>query len=1369
MYQKEIQSKMKTKLFKPLLACAIVLAIVGAIFAYIRYAAPTRIAFVGYPEYMIAQSLDQQIDPETQVDVVKWTEKSGAELRHYDAMIFFGMGLKFTPEQEVMIKSLKAPLYVTASTRPETKLDTFTPEQSKQVQAYLGGGQANFKELLRYLRYTVDGKRINAIAPKAPIKIEHKPFFHVKDQDQFANYDDYMDFYKKSGRYNASHPTVCILSGNGGGALEMLIDAFEKRNFNVIGTSLFGSFLEEMQKIKPDLLIYQPHGRIGRGDPDKTYELLKTLNVPLLCPIKVGQPYDEYLKDQRGMTGGMLSQSITMPELDGGIVPYVLSALYKNKRGLYVYKMIPERLERFTEMAVKLVALKRKANFDKRIGIIYYKGPGKNSTEAGSIEVGDSMLNTLRYLKEQGYDTGDLPKSVAALQEQIQQNGANFNTYAAGARERFVKEASIQTISPDTFAKWVKKAMPDDLYDEVRKQYGDFPGQYYDDGQGNLALSQLRFGKIVLMPQSAAGIGSDDNKIVHGVKMAPPHHYITTYLYLQNNVDAIIHFGTHGSLEFTPWKQVALSSYDWPDVLIGSLPHFYLYVCNNIGEAIIAKRRSYATMMTHLTPPFMRADGYGELNQLDEKIHFYASCENSELKAEYEKSIIAVAKAEKYDVDLKLSDDFQKGTLTPEDFTRLHDFIHEIKLSKVNRGLYVIGRPYTQEEAQETAGLMLVDVIADQLFKNDLTAGKVREEQRDQAGFFEHRYRAAAQKRITDIFANPDRYRDGKLSVRPAETKPVKPHKMPTATMSKKKHPSAVPANIPAAMKKMMAARQAPQAPKPQPTIEQQTLKAKDDLLISTPLELKTIANALNGGYIIPTSGGDPIGNPACVPTGKNMYGIDPERTPTKESFALGKKLAKQLIQAKIKATGNFPKKVAFSLWGGEFIRTQGSDIGEIFYLLGCEPIWDMRGTVNDVRLIPIDQLKRPRIDVIVQTSGQFRGVATSRMRLIDKAVKLAATDPDTPDANNYVKEGSSIIAKSLIKAGLTPEKAKALADARLFGGVGGNYGTNAQGMIQSGGKWDDPDIIGELYLNNMGALYTDDHWGEFVPGAFRAAVQNTDTIVQSISSNSWGTLSLDHVYEFTGGLSRAIKTATGKDPDAYFNNMRTPGRAKVQEAGEAIMIEARASVLNPKYLKEMMQEGPGGASHFAAVFQNTFGWEVTKPDLLDQHLWDEYKNVFIDDEHKLGMQEYFNKKNPYAYQEMTGVMLESVRKGYWQPNEQTINKIANIHAELVRKHGAGCSGFVCDNPKLRKMIEAAIKDPQTKADYQKAIKEVLGTTKKPKSQKDKDVKGQVLKEQKITPDQVTNKNEKAIYVIGGLVLLAILLVLTGTRRSRAK
>ncbi len=1337
-------------------ALAAVLFAVAVAAIYFKYASPTRIYLANYPEYILAPLLDQQLNPALEIKHLPWDETKGGELTDADCVIFFGMGLNFTEQQQQFLQKLDCPVYTTASTRQETALATMSPEQQEQLAAYLqAGGKENFKRMLDYIRYELDGKRFFAPSPLPPEEQEYKPFFHIDEKDKFKTVGEYFGFYQQNGFYKAGEPVICILGGNGGGSLEGLIKALESENCNVIAVSGLWPGEAVMQEISPDLVIYQPHGRLG----EEAVAYLKQQNVPLFCPIKVTQEYEDFLKDQQGMTGGMLSQSITMPELDGGTVPFVLSALFRNERGLLEFRMLPDRLERFAGMVRKTVDLKRKNNADKKIALIYYGSIGKESATAG-LGTSQSVLNILYRLKQEGYTTGPLPESVEDLDREIKANTAVFGKIG-GTMAATPQNIRTVTITPEEYNDWVKKSMPEDLYSDVITRYGEFPGNSFRTPEGNMAIGCIQFGNIILMPQSLPGEEGDENKLIHGVKASPPHTYIATYLYLRHgfHADAMMHIGTHGSLEFTPWKQVALSSYDWPDVLVGEMPHYYLYIINNIGEAQIAKRRSYATMISHLTPPFMNSESCGPIALLQEKLHLFETADNAKLKAEYGKAIIETVQAENIHRDLKLSDNLANGVLTDEDLLKLQEYLHDISAAKVNRGVYIIGRPYSKEEVDETAILMSVDSIAGILFDSDLQAGTVKEEQRNDKTFYRNNYYLKAKELAEKILADP-------ANVKLAAQQQAKNVMMQNADAETVAHilqsgklPDGRP--VPPAMQqamKMMQKQETANTPPPTLTPEEILLKARQDLLASTDAELDAIVNAFAGGYISATAGGDPILNPDVVPTGKNLYGTDPERTPTRESYEIGKQLAEELIAQKMKSTGKYPQKVAFSLWGGEFIRTQGVNIGEIFYLLGLEPVWDSRGRVQDVRLIPASELQRPRIDVVIQTSGQFRGAATSRMRLIDKAVMLAAADPEG-EFGNYVRQGSLAIVNAMIAQGLSPQEAKDLGHVRIFGGVNGNFGTGAMGMAQDTGNWEDTADIADLYLNNMGAIYTEGHWGEHRTELFRTAIKNTDSVVQSRSSNSWGPLSLDHVYEFTGGMSLAARHINGSDPEAYFNDLRTPGKAKVQNATEAAMIEARSTVLNPEYISEMMEEGAASTGHFTEVFRNTMGWEIMKPDMLEDHIWQEYKEVYVDDKLALGTQKYFEENNPEALHEMTGIMLESIRKGFWEADQQTIEDIAVNHAELMEKFDLP----PIDNTKLQEMIKNNLQDAELRKSFEKQTKKSLDL-KEAHRKKMQQIKEEVSGMKLVQQQDITEEGNaaSALKLIGVIIAGAVIAIFSG-------
>jgi len=262
--------------------------------------------------------------------------------------------------------------------------------------------------------------------------------------------------------------------------------------------------------------------------------------------------------------------------------------------------------------------------------------------------------------------------------------------------------------------------------------------------------------------------------------------------------------------------------------------------------------------------------------------------------------------------------------------------------------------------------------------------------------------------------------------------------------------------------------------------------------------------------------------------------------------------------------------------------------------------------------------------------------------------------------------------------------------------------------MVLSGDRWEKRDEIADTYLNNMGAFYGDaDNWEAFKEYAFEAALTRTDVVIQPRQSNTWGALSLDHVYEFMGGLNLAVNKVTGKDPDAYLSDYRNRNNMHMQEVKEAIGVESRTTIFNPTYIKEQMKGGASSASGFAAIVQNTFGWEVMKPKAIDEEFWNELYDVYIKDKYNLGTDAFFEKQSPAAIEEITAVMLESARKGMWKASREQIGTLAKRHVELVNKYRPSCSGFVCNNAKLRKYIVSSAPDKSSARLYDGNIEKI--------------------------------------------------------------
>jgi cobaltochelatase CobN len=463
---------------------------------------------------------------------------------------------------------------------------------------------------------------------------------------------------------------------------------------------------------------------------------------------------------------------------------------------------------------------------------------------------------------------------------------------------------------------------------------------------------------------------------------------------------------------------------------------------------------------------------------------------------------------------------------------------------------------------------------------------------------------------------------------------------------------------------------------------------------------------ALNGGAIVPAPGGDPVLNPNVLPTGRNMYSINAEMTPTARAWEEGKRLAETSLELYKNKHGDYPRKVAYTFWAGEYITTEGATLAQAFRMLGVEPVRDRTGHVVDIALIPASELRRPRVNVVVQVSGQLRDIAASALQMLTRAIRLASTAGEETYPN-YVASGTRLQEKTLIDQGVSPKDARDLSVMRIFGPLNSGYSTGMLGYTESAGYWDQEQELAEGYLNNMGATYGDDeHWGHLQKGLFASALTETDLVVQPRQSNTWGPISLDHVYEFMGGLSLTVQTLTGKEPEALLADYRNRNNKRMQRLKEAVAVEARATILNPVFIQERMKGEGTTAEMFGEIFRNIFGWNVMRPSAVDRELFQELYRTYVLDEHRLGVHAYFDRVNAAAFQSMLSVLLESARRGYWKATDEQIGTTASLLAQKMQTHGAACTEFVCDNEKLHAFIASQLPSPEATS-YHRTIRMV--------------------------------------------------------------
>lgn len=1441
------------------------LIVVGAlVLLWNSFAGKTKVALVNFPAFQSSAIVKSNQNKYVEYDVIGADDFRGKKT--YDFVLVSGMGLKIDDEHRAAIQKYADnghPIKIIRVTNPANNICNLDSITESSVMDYLNNGnKKNYVSMANYIRKYIDKKTFFAPEPNEVIPSESEVFYHLDEEVAIKGKDEFDAYLKKIGHYHEGAPRIAVTgaindpySGNKAN-LDSMIVSLNRKGFNVYPILSGQGRLAFLDAVQPQAIIYFPHGRMSGGTGDQVVEALKRYNAPLFIPLTVMTSKEKWDKDPMGMYGGFMSQSLVMPELDGAIYPYVVNTQEENAEGIVETVADPSRLHKFVEILSNTVALQSKPNKDKKVAIYYFKGPGQNGMAAQGLEVVPSLYNTLKRLKDEGY-TINLPASPEALSDLIMKHGPVLNDFTEGSIEEFMKQASPLQVDAEEYDGWLKRGLTAEKYAELTDLFGPAPGNYMSgvkNGRPYIAIAAVDLGNVVLLPQPMAGIGGDSFAIVHGAKSAPPHPYVAAYLWAKEafHADAMVHFGTHGSLEFTPQKQVALGDSDWPDALVGTIPHFYYYTIANVGESMMAKRRSYATTISYLNPPFEESRMRASFDKLRRDMISYEKADRDDIKRKFALDVKREAVRMGIHRELRL-DSVLNNPYTDEEMLKLDNFAEEIANEKISTILYITGVPYTADKINSSVLAMSSDPIGYSKAALDRMTGKLSEDNfRKQAYMTEH-YLAPAKRLVNEVLngkkidsafvctyagitmeqfreaveittpkltgmaammeamqgrMNMELAKDGSASMGKGKKKGGHPSWIPKfgkkpdhvgkSEESKGGHPANMPKDgdkamagghpdgMPKDSTKTMGMGGHPGAPKNDITPEK---KAKADAIVelartlfninryqvglqqSPHLELSGLVKALDGGYIEPTSGGDAVANPSAVPTGRNLYSINAEVTPTELAWEKGKKLVESTLETYVKKHGDYPKKVSYTFWSSEFIETGGATIAQVFYMLGVEPVRDVMGRVSDVRLIPSEELGRPRVDVLVQTSGQFRDLAASRLNLISKAVALAAAAGAEEKHTNFVHEGNVNIEKRLVEEGMSPKDAREWASVRVFGGVNGMYGTGIQEMMKAGDKWDDRADIAEVYLNNMGAAYAStDNWGAFAKGLFRAAVENTDVIIQPRQSNNWDALSLDHVFEFMGGLNLTIAQVTGKEPEALFADYRNRNNVKMQDLKEAIGIESRSTILNPYFVKEATKGGNSKAGGIAEIIENTYGWEVSKPEVIDDELWDNIHDMWIEDTQNLGTKEFFNKMNPAALEQITSVMLETVRKGMWNASPERVQKLVEVHNKVVQEHGPSGASFAASNEKLRDFITQKL-DPQQAQQYTQQMNSSLK-----KSDVQTDDKSIVLKEDKSATQQsqqmVKSEDDtsKAWYIGIGVVILALLVLgILGLRKRNKR
>jgi cobaltochelatase CobN len=925
--------------------------------------------------------------------------------------------------------------------------------------------------------------------------------------------------------------------------------------------------------------------------PDASSYLSK-IDIPVINLISLyGRSEQEWRASPMGLSFFEGTFNVAVPELAGTIAPTVVGSQERVKdpeTGLtiVVRRPIASQVTTAVSRGLKYAALRAKANRDKRVAIVFYNYPaGKANIGASYLNVAESLAAVLQRLKQDGYDVGTGDLSGAAVLQTLLAKSRNVGGYAPGELQELVAQGSAVRVGPAEYRRRLNALSPA-LKAKVLKDWGE-PGQSRLMGAGgSLIIPAVQYGKVALLPQPARGWGEDVEKMYHAKDLAPHHQYVATYAWLREGfrADAVVHVGTHGTLEWLDGKDMGLSRDDAPDALIADLPHLYIYNVDVVGEGLVARRRSAATLVDHMVPPFKKGGLYPELAALGESINDYDTSyhRSPELAAAVSEQVRTqvVALGLEKDLGLDLS---TPGSLKHDVVHTIQDHLLQLKAQNIPYGLHTFGR--VPEKALRDTTIDAIVSVDRRLMPND---------------------------------------------------------------------------------KKVLAAE-----------MEQR-------IVASGPRELDSLMRGLRGGFIAGGTGNEPIRNPDAYPTGKNFYGIDPDKVPKRASYEMGITLADQMLADHVEKNGKYPQKVSFVIWGDETMRHEGVLESQIFHLLGTKPIWDARDKVVGVEVIPRARLGRPRVDIVIASSAE--GMFNNVTRLMDEAVqKVKALD----EAENFVRSHYLSTKAILMSRGYTELEADKRAGVRIFDEPPGTFNLNTSKIVEASGTWDTDKGMADDYLRKLGHGYGNGFWGESMEDVFRLALSGTEKIVHSSSTMLYGALDNDDMYMYMGGLATAIRNIDGTDksPELVITNTRDPGRPEMTSIDKFIGTEFRSRYVNPTWIEGMQKEGYAGAGEMRSFVEYLWGWDATVTETVTDSMWQETFSVYVEDKHDLGMRQFFESKSPFAYQDITARMAETMRKGSWKADAATKKRVLEEYVDSVNRHGVGCAEHTCGNPRFQKFV----------------------------------------------------------------------------------
>lgn len=1090
---------------------------------------------------------------------------------------------------------------------------------------YDNGGAQNLQNMLLYLQHRVFAKDTLAVAE--PVIFPAAGIYHPDyARLVFENSREYLAWrgQLKSNREAGNKPMIGLLMHRAAieametGVIDTTIRAFEARGAVVVpfffGSSRaaeYGPILDAQQRSVVDIIVN--FRSIHQANLRKTeFEQLGVPVVQALTYYEGNQSVWE--QDPQGIPANSMAFTLALPETAGVIDPMLIAARDKTTHEVAV---IDYQLQHLVDRVMAYANLKYKPNVEKQITVMVW---GDKAVGASFLNVPDSLRAIAARLNQEGYAI-DAVSSDYFTQRVDRILDPFYRDYELDA---LLKDDLADLFPLEEYRRWLSQ-LPSGVVAPVNEFWGDPEDNFMvveRNGEKYFVIPRMRVGNMLVMRQPPRGDDKDQDKSLYHTKTVPMnHYYLAAYMYARRQSDAFIHLGTHGSHEYLPGKERGLSRFDPGNLTVGNVPVMYPFIVDDIGEAMQTKRRGNAVVISHMTPPYAAAGLQGKSADLHELMHQYRSLDPGGVKQKTGTQIVEICQAESFCEDIgwndtKINADFD-GFLAA-----LHSYMEDVASENQPLGLHSLG------ELPERR--LIASTLIQMLGREFMVLAAAHERDMDEGG--DHDHEAASYDRHNVIFKPTDTDVESIPGFRTIEHYVLE--------QNSSEHLDAELATM----------------------IEQGREYYNRMAGIR---EMDNLVAGLNGRYVPVKTGGDPVRHPESLPTGSNLYGFDPSRLPTKAAYEQGRELVEATIANYYQQHGGYPDKLAFSLWSIEAMRHYGVLESQALYAMGARPVWSKDGRVVDTEIIPASELKRPRIDVVLSATGLYRDAFPNVMLRLAGAIQQLS---QLKEEGNSIWENSERIRAELLAEGHAEDEAEYLSGVRIFSSMPGNYGSGTGGPVFNSDTWDQDSKISDAYLGRMGFAFGADssRWAEESPHLYAKQLSGTDIAMFSRSSNLYGLLSSDDPFQYFGSLALAVRNLDGASPQMMISNLRDVKNARIENAAEFISRELRTRNFNKRWISEMQKEGYSGAETLASQLANFWGWQVVDPNLVKDHQWQEFYEVYVEDKLQLDIDEWFEKIQPAAQARMIEQMLEANRKQYWQADAETLKRMIQRYQELV-------------------------------------------------------------------------------------------------------